>query len=170
MLFFDGPVLPKLMYRMMSGTSFAAPHITGVVALIRQAHPGASLEQVREMLQAHALKGTPELIEDTRPRATAVAVPSDLPSDFSWIQKATLYPFNKEMHALVRGRDLLAFEITGIADPAGKGLVGKDAGEVLGLPDIGVRIRPKLSSALEDADTLILGYVNQLGRISSPCN
>ena len=153
-------------YRMMSGTSFAAPHITGVVALIRQAHPGAPLEQVREMLQAHALQGTPESIEDTRPRATAVAVPSDLPSDFSWIQKAALYPFNKEMHALVRARDLLAFEITGIADPAGKGLVGKDAGEVLGLPDMGVRIRPKLSSALEDADTLILGYVNQLGQIS----
>ena len=153
-------------YRMMSGTSFAAPHITGVVALIRQAHPGAPLEQVREMLQAHALQGTPEPIEDTRPRAVAVAVPADLPSDFSWIQKAALYPFNKEMHALVRARDLLAFEITGIADPAGKGLVGKDAGEVLGLPDMGVRIRPKLSSALEDADTLILGYVNQLGQIS----
>ena len=149
---------------MMSGTSFAAPHITGVVALIRQAHPGAPLEQVREMLQANALKGTPEPIEDTRPRATvAVAVPSDLPSDLAWIQKAILYPFNKEMHALVRARDLLAFEITGIADPAGKGLVGKDAGEVLGLPDMGVRIRPKLNSALKDADTLILGYVNQLG-------
>ena len=70
------------------------------------------------------------------------------------------------MHALVRGRDLLAFAITGIADPVGKGLVGKDAGEVLGLPGMDVRIRPKLSSALEDADTLILGYVNQLGQIS----
>ena len=153
-------------YVMKSGSSFAAPHITGVVALIRQAHPGAPLQQVREMLQAHALKGTPEPIEDMRPRATAVAVPPGLPSDLAWIQKAALYPFNKEMHALVRARDLLAFKITGIADPAGKGLVGKDAGEVLGLPDMGVRIRPKLSSALEDADTLILGYVNQLGQIS----
>ena len=152
-------------YRMMSGTSFAAPHIAGVVALIRQAHPGAPLEQVREMLEANALKGTPEPIEDTRPRPVAVPVPSTLPSDFSWIQKAALYPFNKEMHALVRARDLLAFKITGIADPVGKGLVGKDAGEVLGLPDMGVHIRPKLSSALKDADTLILGYVDQLGRI-----
>ncbi len=157
---------PDPPYRMMSGTSFAAPHITGVVALIRQAHPAAPLEQVREVLQAQALQGTPEPIEDTRPRATAVAVPADLPSDFSWIQKAALYPFNKEMHASVRARDLLGFEIVGIADPAGKGLVGRDAGAVLGLPDIGVRIQPKLSSALEDADTLILGYVDQLGRLS----
>ena len=72
-------------YRMMAGTSFAAPRITGVVALIRQAHPGAPLEKVREMLQTHALKGTPEQIEDTRPRAVAVAVPSDLPSDRIWL-------------------------------------------------------------------------------------
>jgi subtilisin family serine protease len=34
----------------MSGTSFAAPHITGIVALILQRHPGASLAEVREML------------------------------------------------------------------------------------------------------------------------
>ena len=148
-------------YVMVSGTSFAAPHVTGMVALIRQAHPGASLEQVREQLQANALQGTPELLLNTRSRP--VVAPE--PSSFSWIQKAALYPFNKEMHALVRARDLLAFEITGIADPVGKGLVGQDAGKELGLPDVGVRIRPRLASVLAEADTLILGYVDQLGRI-----
>ena len=34
----------------MSGTSFAAPHITGIVALILERHPGASLAEVRAML------------------------------------------------------------------------------------------------------------------------
>lgn len=34
----------------MSGTSFAAPHITGIVALILELHPGATLADVREML------------------------------------------------------------------------------------------------------------------------
>ncbi len=152
-------------YLMMSGTSFAAPHVTGVVAMIRQAHPGAPLEQVRDLLQANALEGTPELIQRERPRPTTVSLPCAPSSDFTWIQKAALYPFNKEMHALVRARDLLAFEIAGIADPVGKGLVGQDAGTVLGLPAIGVRIRPRLASVLEEADTLILGYVDQLGRI-----
>ncbi len=152
-------------YLMVSGTSYAAPHITGVVAMIRQAHPGAPLEQVRELLQASALQGTPELLPDTRPRSVAEPDPPTSTSDFTWLQKAALYPFNKEMHSLVRARDLLAFEITGIADPVGKGLVGKDAGEVLGLPGVGVRIRPRLASVLEEADTLILGYVDQLGRI-----
>lgn len=150
---------------MVSGTSFAAPHVTGVVALIRQAHIGVPLEQVREMLQANALTGMPELLQNTRPHPVAVPEALASTSDFTWIQKAALYPFNKEMHALVRARDLLAFAITGIADPVGKGLVGKDAGKALGLPDVGVNIRPRLASVLKEADTLILGYVDQLGRI-----
>lgn len=33
-----------------SGTSFAAPNIAGIVALIRERHPEASLEEVREVL------------------------------------------------------------------------------------------------------------------------
>ncbi|MBD0319633.1 MAG: S8 family serine peptidase [Gemmatimonadetes bacterium] len=39
----------------MSGTSFAAPHITGIVALILQRHPGATLAQVRAMLATVAI-------------------------------------------------------------------------------------------------------------------
>ena len=152
-------------YLMVSGTSFAAPYVSGVVAMIRQAHPGASLEQVREMLQANALKGTPERLQSERPSPTTVPIPSVSSSDFTWIQKAALYPFNKEMHALVRARDLLNFAIMGIADPVGKGLVGKDAGKALDSSSIGVRIRPRLADALKEADTLILGYVDQLGRI-----
>jgi subtilisin family serine protease len=34
----------------MSGTSFAAPHITGIVALILERYPRAALEEVREVL------------------------------------------------------------------------------------------------------------------------
>lgn len=37
------------------GTSFAAPNVAGIVALILEAHPGATLEEVRETLSRFAL-------------------------------------------------------------------------------------------------------------------
>lgn len=37
------------------GTSFAAPNVAGIVALILEAHPGATIEEVREMLSRFAL-------------------------------------------------------------------------------------------------------------------
>ncbi len=156
---------------MTSGTSFAAPHISGIVALIREASPGVGIEEVREVLKANALaeRGASRVSE------TAGARPVPAPREQAprpregglpgWIRKAALYPFNKEMHSLVRHLKHLDFEVVGIADPAGKGLAGGDAGEALGLPAVGIRISPKLGAALRGADTLILGYVDELGRI-----
>jgi subtilisin family serine protease len=37
------------------GTSFAAPNITGIVCLLLERHPGATLEEIRELLAKHAL-------------------------------------------------------------------------------------------------------------------
>jgi uncharacterized NAD-dependent epimerase/dehydratase family protein len=149
---------------MMGGTSFAAPHITGLVALIRQAYPGAPLTQVRQLLQTHAQPkaSQPSLPTPSSPAASA----PDAADRFAWIRKAALYPYNKEMHALVRGRDLLSFEIVGVADPVGKGLVGQDAAEAIGLPPMGRKILPRLAPALAEADTVILSYVDELSRIS----
>ncbi|MCC7263565.1 MAG: S8 family serine peptidase [Candidatus Latescibacteria bacterium] len=139
------------------GNSFAAARLSGILALIRQALPGASLATVRSALQANALP------EDPRPSHPEPR-PHRAPP-FSWLRRASLYPFGKEMHALVRFADLLPFQIAGIADPAGRGLVGRDAGEILGLPVCGLRIAPRLEAVCRDADTLILGHVDLLGQM-----
>ena len=98
--------------RLKRGTSFAAPHITGIVALIRQVDPEAEIQQVRQILQANASNTIPE--ETRRNFAVQVATPiSGESAGPIWIKKAALYPYNKEMHALVRARDLLGFEIGG---------------------------------------------------------
>ena len=157
---------------MAGGTSFAAPHIAGIVALIREAYPGATLEEARKLLEANALEST--VLRTASPSPTIAVPPHTLPvrvtseetDGYGWIRRAALYPYNKEMHALIRYRDLLDFEIVGVADPVGKGLVGQDAGEAIGIAPTGIRIAPRLHDALQEADTLILGYVDQLGRIS----
>jgi uncharacterized NAD-dependent epimerase/dehydratase family protein len=159
-------------HTLVSGNSFAAPYITGMVARIRQRYPDAPLERVRQLLQEDALEGTGKIRAKVMDKVAnkKTAQPDarrqhGKQQDFGWIKQAALYPFNKEMHALVRGRDLLSFAIKGIADPVGKGLSGKDGGEALGLPTMGVQIQPRLDAALDGADTLILGYVDQLSRI-----
>ena len=161
---------------MIGGTSYAAPHIAGIVALIREARPRAPLETVREILKSNAVGSRPGRVRN-RIAVTGALFASDAMrsasgpvglevSGFEWIKKAALYPYNKEMHAFVRFRDLLDFEIVGIADPVGKGLVGKDAGAAIGMSAAEIRIRPRLEDALKGADTLILGYVDRLGRIA----
>ena len=161
---------------MIGGTSYAAPHITGIVTLIREAHPRAPLETVREILKSNAVGRRPERVRNSiaitgspfvshAMRSASSSVRPGV-SGFEWIKKAALYPYNKEMHAFIRFQDLLHFEIVGIADPVGKGLVGKDAGAAIGMSTAGIKIKPRLKDALKGADTLILGYVDRLGRIA----
>ena len=156
---------------MTGGTSFAAPHISGIVALIREAVPQAPLQQVRAILKESATQGQPEepiggssgLQEVHKPLKVHSTAGS---GGYHWIRKAALYPYNKEMHGFIRNLDDLAFQVVGVADPAGKGLVGKDAGTAIGIDAVGISIVPRLRDALAGADTLILGYVDELARIA----
>ena len=157
---------------MTGGNSFAAPHITGIVARLLnkdisahalKQHPKCSVQTVRLLLQEEALREVPQ--DQNKFKSDRQAHQKDFQEDYFWIKKATLYPYNKEMHSMMRYRDLLAFEIVGVADPIGKGMVGKDAGKVIGEPVANLRISPNIRRAMADAGTLILGYVDQLARI-----
>ena len=148
---------------MTEGNSFAAPHITGIIAHLLEQHPKCSVQDIRLLLKEKALN---EVSQDrNKSKSDRQAHRKDFQEDYSYIKKAALYPYNKEMHSMVRYRDLLAFEIVGVADPIGKGMVGKDAGKVIGESHANLRISPNIRRAMADADTLILGYVDQLSRI-----
>ncbi len=150
-------------YIMTGGNSFAAPHITGIIARLLEQHPKCSVQDIRLLLKEKALN---EISQDrNKSKSDPQIIRKDFQEDYAYIKKAVLYPYNKEMHSMVRYRDLLAFEIVGIADPIGKGMVGKDAGKVIGEPQANLRISPNIRRAMADADTLILGYVDQLSRI-----
>ena len=148
---------------MTGGNSFAAPHITGIIARLLEQHPKCSVQDIRLLLKEKVLN---EISQDrNKSKSDPQIIRKDFQEDYAYIKKAVLYPYNKEMHSMVRYRDLLAFEIVGVADPIGKGMVGKDAGKVIGELQADLRISPNIRSTLADADTLILGYVDQLSRI-----
>jgi uncharacterized NAD-dependent epimerase/dehydratase family protein len=148
----------------LSGNSFAAPHITGIIANWMEEEPGMTLPEVRQKLKENAL---PEPAESGRRGRTIVDMATSASrDDLSWIKRAVVYPMNKEMHALVRYRDLLDFEIVGVADHVGKGMVGQDVGEAVGVKTAGIKVLPRIQNLMDfEANTLILGYVDQLGRI-----
>ncbi|MBD3289251.1 S8 family serine peptidase [candidate division KSB1 bacterium] len=159
-------------YIFMGGTSFATPHLTGIIALIREKYPNADYETIKDILIDYATDGEVELVREIpdyqkyfKKQQPAIRK-RRYGKKYKWIKKAALYPFTKEMHSLIRYRDLIDFEITGIADTVGKGYVGKDAGEAIGIEPVGLKITHKLEQAIEQADTLILGYVDQLSRIT----
>lgn len=151
---------------MVGGSSFAAPHITAVAALLLEAWPGASPYELRSMVRANATATIRPSNRVAPPVARSVAgVIRDGSAVVPRFQSAILYPFSKEMHAFVRYPDLTCFKVVGIADPVGRGLVGKDAGAALGLDPIGVRISPSLHQVEADAAGLILGYLGKLGQL-----
>ncbi|MBT7858736.1 MAG: DUF1611 domain-containing protein, partial [Gemmatimonadetes bacterium] len=141
--------------RMAGGSSFAAPRVTAMVAAILSENLEADLAAVHHLLRDRA--GHVQEADREAPDRKPTICPTGT--------RAALYPYTKEMHALVRFRDLLSFGITGVADPPGRRCVGRDAGEVLHLPPVGVTISASLPRALEDADLLVLGYVRKLGAI-----
>jgi subtilisin family serine protease len=65
---FDYPVridVDRADYTYMSGTSMAAPHVSGIAALLFSAHPSATPEQVKQALLSSAKKlGTEDFNED----------------------------------------------------------------------------------------------------------
>ena len=158
----------------VEGSSFAAPHITGIIALIRQAFPKANLNGIRNILEVNANRevhqaGLHAPLRQKIPSGRKIRghTPQTSQSfDPNNIKRAAIYPYNKETHSLVRFRELLNFEIVGIADPIAKGYVGKDAGEAIGIPPVGIRVQPRFQEILKEADTLILGYVDELSRIT----
>lgn len=140
--------------RMVAGSSFAAPRVTAMVARMLQESGGAQLSNIHRMLRQSAT-----IVQTAEPQEGGAAVGA------AYGTRAALYPYTKEMHALIRFRDLLPFQITGVADPPGRRCVGRDAGEVTQQQRIGLPISASLPRALMNADLLVLGYVRKLGTI-----
>ena len=145
------------------GNSFAASHISAIVACLLKQHPNCSIQDIRLLLQERASKVIPT------GRHTYGAGPEEprrvSQDDTSWIKKAVLYPYNKRMHNLLRYRHLLSFDIVAVCNGMGKGSMDGDAGDEIDKPGALKCPSGNIRRALAGADTLILGCVEQRNEI-----
>lgn len=143
---------------LIGGSSLAASRIAGIVARFKHRQRSAGLQQIRALLRAEASR----VLAEAPTVETSMGNVASEDGDGA-MRNVALYPYTKEMHSLVRFRDLLPFQISGVADPPGRGQVGKDAGESIGAAVAGLPVLASLRQAVQGADTLILGYLKQLG-------
>ena len=100
-----------------------------------------------EILQSYSFPEMPPLVDEKTLYTMSDPMLSQKNSDIKfsdiyqqnkvqWIKEAAIYPFNKEMHSLIRFQDLLPFQISHVVDVIGKRTIGKDSGEVIGAKKI----------------------------------
>lgn len=139
-------------YLFIGGNSFACVHITHFIASLM-------LEGIYEKKQ---------ILEELKSKAIVVqnhkSKNKKKVNMFS-IKKAALFPFNKEMHSLVRFKDMLTFSISNIYDVKYSGFVGSTTDHILKDHTIpSMKIENIDAIDWEQIDTLIIGHVEHLLR------
>ena len=153
--------------RIATGSSFAASRIAGILCLIRQVYPCASLNTTREILSLQSLPEPAESIQND------VVLPiTEKPisekkrkeiQQYPYIKRAALFAIHKEFENIVRFEDLLAFDIHRVVDPLEERLIGyDDSGRAILLDS---ELSACLRDVLKNADTLIIGDMSSLSRV-----
>ncbi|CAG9623697.1 S8 family serine peptidase [Sutcliffiella rhizosphaerae] len=141
-------------YIIMHGTSFAAAYVSGYVAKIMQTGK-RSMEEVLNQLfisATYCYKENDTYLKDNM--------------DFlKKIKKAVVFPFNKEVHSLIRYKDLLSFNLCSVYSSKYLGHVGRSTSKILpGEIDYTTIIKnlDDIDWNNDDFDTFILGHTNLL--------
>lgn len=138
----------------VSGTSFIAPEFTARVVELLQNDRTLSFDNIISFLDKDA-RG---MINENRYSPQNYDVR---------IQKAAIFPFNKEMHSLARFDDLLRFDIYGFYDTKYSGQVGRSVSDLqkISYPkhDYIIQNIDKLDWNA-DFDTIILGHTSLLSK------
>lgn len=150
-----------------AGSSFAASRIAGIICLIRQVYPNASVNTVRKILSLHALSEPEYSIQDDAVspviREPIVRKKTKEIQQYPCIRRATLFAIHKELKNMVRFEDLLEFDIHRVVDPLEERLVRYDgSGRAVFLDS---ELSVCLRDVLKNADTLIIGDMSPLSRV-----
>ncbi len=150
-----------------AGSSFAASRIAGIVCLIRQIYPCASLNATREIL---SLQSLPEPVESIQNDVVLPITEKPISQkkrkeiqQYPCIRRATLFAIHKELKNIERFEDLLEFDIHRVVDPLEERLFRYDGSGRAVLLDS--ELSACLRDVLKNADTLIIGDMSPLSRV-----
>jgi len=131
-------------YIMVNGLSFACAYATGIIA-------------------NQLIEGKYDLVTNASYiNKTCYTLKEPLSNIPFEINNAALFPFNKEMHSLVRFADMLDFNIASVCDVRLSGRVNMSVRKILDVKAPDIMIQDVTSLPWEKIDTLILGHTDEL--------
>lgn len=143
-------------YMLSNGNSLACANICGLLSNIIM--PDSSFESLLETMKKRAIR-----------KHSFASEPRRIKNPVKYYKKAALFPFNKEMHNIVRYRKQLSFDIVDIYDIKYSGQVGSSVNELLHLDgdeNDNYYIKNILDIDYDSFDTLILGHTDKICMIS----
>lgn len=141
-------------YIFLGGNSFACAHVTNKI--IEFMHRGIK--------GYHAILNEFKIVSKIKHRSSTnvLTKPSAHSIPFG-INKAAIFPFNKEMHSLIRFDRLLDFEVTEIFDTKYSMFIGSTTNHILKINNsVNKRIKNINEIDFDKFDTLILGHVDEI--------
>lgn len=140
-------------YSLGYGNSFACAKMTGIIASMLLSSPSCNIELA---LKQNALSC----------HWNESSISKSCLLDLSAIKSVALFPYNKEMHSLIRFRDMLPFDIKSVCDFPFSKRIGMDAGEAIGVEPCGIIVQSKFQSILDSGvDTVILGDLSEISAL-----
>ena len=135
------------------GDSYACAHVSGISANLISRRTVENKEQL--ICELRTLQSETENNKVNNSDSCKVQVAN--------FNKVALFPFNKEMHALVRFSDMLPFAITGIYDIKYSPNIGVAAEQLLKLNSASkTTVRNINSIDWDEIDTLVIGHTRDL--------
>ena len=137
-----------------SGNSYACAHFTGIIAKYLYSYDVGSNKELNNIIRNNSMG----VIEN---KTTTIKNNIQSKPSVSKYRKACIFPFNKEMHSLVRFSNKLSFDLVDIYDIKYSARVGASAGNLLKtkLPKDYI-IKSINDIDWDSIDTFILGHMD----------
>lgn len=140
-------------YMMIGGNSFACAHVTASAAVFMQEG-------------AKGRKGVMQRFSEVALKKYSLTGSDYRSNPIFKIKRAALFPFNKEMHSIVRYSNLLSFDIDGIYDVKYSATVGATTSHIMKDSSVKDILVNNISNIdWNGFDTLILGHTDELSSL-----